>query len=239
MSTQQCPPISRKEELRLQTRMNLHQLIVELQDTGRNREETLVLLDCAQFGANVGSIVRQATALEGTTAVLLSSSRGPEHAMTEKMLRTASRISMVERHLTVKEKNTRLVVLPTGDIDDTLTLFVEMGFSLIALENKEACEDNSPNSASRTCALWNAPLQGEKVLFIAGGESVGLSMELLAKCNFKCFIPAVECPLARAKEAREIMFQDGINPSLNMAQAVGIALYERKRQLAARSRDQD
>uniref|UniRef100_A0A7S3M9W2 tRNA/rRNA methyltransferase SpoU type domain-containing protein n=1 Tax=Spumella elongata TaxID=89044 RepID=A0A7S3M9W2_9STRA len=95
------------------------------------------------------------------------------------------------------------------------------------MENKEAC------GCGPAQALWQAPLaKHPKVAFLAGGEDVGLSERILDLCHLQCFIPGAECPLALGADLRRDLGQVGYNPTLNLAHAVVIALYERHRQLA-------
>uniref|UniRef100_A0A7S0B8L7 tRNA/rRNA methyltransferase SpoU type domain-containing protein n=1 Tax=Pyrodinium bahamense TaxID=73915 RepID=A0A7S0B8L7_9DINO len=142
-------------------------------------------------------------------------------------------VSLAARHQ-VLQQQTRLVVLPPGDPIEALSALRGEGFILVALENKEACcvcEDVPP-----AMPLWDTPLGTcDRVLFLAGGEDRGLPRTLLGLSDYQCYIPAAACPLATCADQRRALGQEGQNPSLNLAHAVVIALYERRRQLARRA----
>lgn len=194
-----------------------------------------MLIDNPKHASNVGSVLRQASVLQGPmgadaiSAVLLSSSSPDAVPLTERFLKSALRISLAARH--PLDHATRLVVLPRGNPVWALEALRAEGYVLCALENKEACSVRQGAGAPQR--IWDAPLgRPERLLFLAGGEETGLSPELLNLCDGQCFIPGAECPLAIGQAFREELGQEGQNPSMNLAHAVVIALYERRRQLA-------
>lgn len=197
--------------------------------------QTLVLMDQPQHPSNVGSVLRQAAVLQpeacadGVCAVLLG---GPGGGPSERFLKSALRVSLAARqHLPAPP---RLVALPPGgDVAEVLCALRREGFFLVGLENQEACRDDE--AAPPAVALWDGPLGAHnRVLLLAGGEHSGLPRALLGLCDCQCYVPAAPCPLAAGAEQRRALGQAGQNPSLNLAHALVLALYERRRQLARR-----
>mmetsp|Transcript_11825 Transcript_11825/g.24526 ORF Transcript_11825/g.24526 Transcript_11825/m.24526 type:complete len:327 (-) Transcript_11825:79-1059(-) len=200
--------------------------------------QTLVLMDRPQHPSNVGSVLRQAAVLQpeacadGVCAVLLG---GPLEGggPSERFLKSALRVSLAARQRLPAPP--RLVALPPGgDVAEVLRALRREGFFLVGLENREACCDDE--AAPPTVALWDGPLGAhDRVLLLAGGEHSGLPRALLGLCDCQCYVPAAPCPLAAGAERRRALGQAGQNPSLNLAHALVLALYERRRQLARRA----
>lgn len=202
--------------------------------------QTCVLIDGPLHAANVGCIMRQAAVLQppgsedGISAVLLAASNPPKEAKvakasfpSEKFLKNVVRISLAERQSLPSP--TRLVTLSQGPLT-ALRALREEGFVLVALENLEACSPSEPYPA--TVSLWNLqlPLNAPRLAFVAGGEAQSLQLDLLQLCDWQSYIPAARCPL-NVKEQN--VGEETHNPTLNLAHAVVIALYERRRQLAS------
>ncbi|CAE8733834.1 unnamed protein product, partial [Polarella glacialis] len=234
----------RLAQLRREHRWDWAELLSACRTAGSSRSQTCVLIDRPLHASNVGSVLRQAAVLQGAedsgsdavSALLLSDSSGDRAIATEKFLKSVLRISLGARHELPEDSRTRLVVLPSGDPTWALQELRREGYILCALENREACSDGA--AAPPAIALWDAPLDGDRVVFIAGGEDCGLSDDLLSICDHQCFVPGASCKLAVGKAERDKLGQVGQNPTLNLAHAVVIALYERRRQLCkARRRE--
>eukprot|EP00439_Symbiodinium_sp_Y106_P085247 s97_g27.t4 len=217
-----------------------------------------VLIDGPQYASNVGSAAVLQSPSDVLAAVLLASSKSsPQSAISasfpsEKFLKNVVRISLADRpanqtrgvttfRITSNFQGTgtiiaelvrqalrrgaaRLVVSP-GDPRPALRELQRAGYHLVGLENLEAC--SIPSSA-----LWSSPLSHSKLCFVAGGEAQSLSPEILDMCDQQCHIPALNFDMAGTKSERLQLGQESHTPSLNLAHAVVIALYERRRQLS-------
>ncbi|CAK9005863.1 ATP synthase subunit delta, partial [Durusdinium trenchii] len=227
-------------QLRRKYRWSVEELLQQCRTN--DGTQTCVLLDEPLHAANVGSILRQAAVLQsptqpdGVSAVLLSrtaaNARAAEAIFSEKFLKNVLRISLAERQ--ALEHATRLVILPTGPLEP-LKQLRQQGFVLLALENLEAClplRDHGRRPLRKTASspvpLWCCKaLAAPRVVFVAGGEAQSLRRDVLELCDWQCYIPAASCPLVG-----DIQDEQTHNPTLNLAHAVVIALYERRRQLA-------
>ncbi|CAJ1328849.1 unnamed protein product [Effrenium voratum] len=227
------PKESHLAKLRRDHRWSFEELLSRSRAAGG--PQTMVLIDGPLYASNVGCVLRQAAVLQppgaedALSALLLAASEPSRLTHTavfpsERFLKNAVRISLAERQLL--PQRTRMVTLPEPEqATMALEALRREGFVLVALENLEACDGES-----EPLALWAAPLSAERVLFVAGGENHSLRPELLALCDVQCFIPSASCPLTPGTG------WDGDethNPSLNLAHAVVIALYERRRQLCS------
>merc|ERR1712194_253633 len=130
------------------------------------------------------------------------------------------------RHMLVQPQP-RLVTLPAGEAESVLLRLRAEDFFLVALENSEACAVGQ--QAPPVLPLWEAPLGQQRLAFLVGSEDTGLPRTMLELCDLQAFIPGAECSLA----------QEGHNPTLNLAHAAVIALYERRRQLRDQSLQRD
>jgi len=228
---------SRLASLRQKHRWSFNALLAAIRgSTGAlqgGQTHTCVLIDHPRHAANVGSVLRQASILQGpgsgdaVSAVLLGTSSGAL-GPTERFLKSAIRISLAAKH--PLDHGSRLVVLPPGDLAWALDALRAEGYQLCALENMESC--SQAPSAPPVYPVWDAPLgQHARLLFLAGGEDKSLAPEIICMCDFQCYVPAVECSLAAGAAARRELGQTGQNPTLNLAHAVVLAIYERRRQL--------
>eukprot|EP00930_Biecheleria_cincta_P099678 TRINITY_DN9128_c0_g1_i1.p1 TRINITY_DN9128_c0_g1~~TRINITY_DN9128_c0_g1_i1.p1 ORF type:complete len:311 (+),score=48.39 TRINITY_DN9128_c0_g1_i1:31-963(+) len=225
----------RLAKLRARHRWNVEELL----DACRNNTgtQTCVLIDRPIHPSNVGSVLRQATVLQSpgnydsVSAVILSCSIAAQQASafpSEKFMKSALRISLAARH-SLQGPCTRLVALQ-GHPKSALQALRQEGYTICALENREVCIDGA--RAPPSMAIWDAPLaESERLLFLAGSEDCGLSDELLQFCDMQAYIPGAACDLAPGKSERQKLGQQGQNPSLNLAHAVVIALYERRWQV--------
>ncbi|CAE7268308.1 atpD [Symbiodinium sp. CCMP2456] len=223
---------SRLAQLRRDHRWSLEELLAQIQRAPRGTQ-TCVLIDGPQYASNVGSVLRQAAVLQSPSdvlaAVLLASSKSSPHSErsasfpSEKFLKNVVRISLADRQA-LRRGAARLVVSP-GDPRPALRELQRAGYHLVGLENLEACSVPS-------LPLWSSPLSHSKLCFVAGGEAQSLSTEILDMCDQQCHIPALNFDMAGTKSERLELGQESHTPSLNLAHAVVIALYERRRQLS-------
>jgi len=203
---------------------------------------TSVLLDNVRYASNAGSVLRHLAILHGggLSALILSSSSPSSPSSTAcaghsgAFLKNVLRISLAATQTT--RPRTQLVVLPPGDPSWALQTMRSEGYHLTALENCEACSPKEDDTL--VTALWDAPLACvRRLLFVAGGEDRSLAPEILRLCDHQCYVPGVSHPPtlvgANTRAARRELGEHWHNPTLNLAHAVVIALYERRRQVAA------
>lgn len=231
---------SRQAVLRRKHLWSLDTLLAAIRARSSPASHTLVLLDNVRYAANVAVVLRHLSVLLGSneedselTALLLSRSRPeelPELGFSRQFLKSTFRIALVEVHKS--RPTTPLVVLPDGEITGVLNKLRDEGYLLVALENVEACLDEA--DAPPQLPIWDAALgaRGSRVLLIAGGEDCGLGPEVLRCCDFQCYVPSsTPCSLAIGAALRQELGEEGQNPTMNVAGAATVAVYERLRQL--------
>jgi tRNA G18 (ribose-2'-O)-methylase SpoU len=162
----------------------------------------LIVLERVANADNVGAVFRNAAAF-GVDAVLL----GPD--CTDPLYRKATRTSMAAT-LTIPFAHVDLAATeaaPTARWPEALRLLRARGFHVMALS--PGAEALPLRAAMRTGPLRRTRPAGTRVAIVAGHEGEGLTREAIEACDTVVRIPMVPG-----------------HDSLNVATAVGIALYE-------------